>query len=299
MVNNNSYQSEIFSDLFDESEHFPVFLTNRNYDPSIHMIHRFLIFDRKFNCRLDRRYPLNQFATFNEILNKPIPVLKVTESGGGGGGGVPVVMDSNKNKPATGCTWNTLIIKEDNNEEEESEGFISNSGSDSLIPQFNRLELAESSLPRGEIVEYSQQLILGLTHSLKNMLTKLSPSVIIVNNPPSYHQNGPEGHLFSFKTSKYRLYYFESFTGWKLVMLTDCNQTPNPNLSTSTNPETVLKTFYTQILLKYLLTYPLGTIYTTEKSSESNKILVKDDFLHRSGFLSKMDEFVQNIDRIF
>lgn len=261
------------------------------------MIHRFLIFDRKFNCRLDRRYPLNQFIAFNESINKPPPSstaaaiavvnnqVNDTENKG----------DLNNSKD----TWNTLVIKSDLESCEVS--------SNSLTSQFENLGIStpQQSQPQKEIVEHSQQLILGLTHSLKNMLMKLSPSIENQPNLRSSTFMEPDGYSFSFKTSKYRLYYFESITGWKLVMLTDCTQPSSNSSNNNSNnpnnltPETVLKSFYTQILLKFLLTYPLGTIYTQEKSTETRKVFVENDFLHRAGFLSKMDEFIQSIDRIF
>lgn len=86
-------------------------------------------------------------------------------------------------------------------------------------------------------------------------------------------------------------------------MITDCLQsTPQTSATTSTQqvtPESALKLFYSQVLLKFLVAYPLGTIYTTQKSTENQRTFVENDFLHRAGFLSKMDEFVQSIDRIY
>lgn len=263
------------------------------------MIHRFLIYDRKFNCRLDRRYPLTQFSIFNaNSLAKPsnkVPTLKVEQE-------EPSIDKVGSNSP-----WNTLVIKTDiedsdsDTTEGEEEGEFRISGSQgSLVSQLSRLELEQE---KGEIVEHSQQLILGMTHSLKNMFSKLAPipTTTSINSNPQANPN-VEGYSFSLKTSKYRLYYFESFTGWKLVMITDCNQSNNsittPNFG-QISPETALKLFFTQILLKFLLTYPLGTVYTEEKSTQSQKVVVENDFLHRPGFLSKMDEFIQSVDRIF
>ena len=211
------------------------------------------------------------------------------------------------------ASWNTLVIKstvanDDDDGSGSGNGQIEQmSSSGSLVSQLSKLELDEAlksetnsgttaGLNNSPVFEHSQQLILGLTHSLKNMLQKLSP--LSSQQQQQLQQAGPEGYSFSFKTSKYRLFYFESFTGWKLIMITDCNTTNN-NSSNTITPDSVLKSFYTQILLKYLSTYPLGTIYTSEKSTESRKVIVKDDFLHRSGFLSKMDEFIHNIDRYF
>ena len=266
------------------------------------MIHRFLIYDRKFNCRLDRRYPLNQFSTFNaNSLTKPpinkAPIIKLEQE--------ESIVKVNTNSP-----WNTLIIKselEDSDSDSDStegEVGISVSSKGSLASQLSRLELELESEKgkgkgKGEIVEHSQQLILGLTYSLENMFLKLSPTPLI-NTQNTF--TTVEGYSFSLKTSKYRLYYFESFTGWKLVMITDCNQ-PNNSINSSIYgqilPETALKIFYTQLLLKFLLTYPLGTVYTSEKSTQSKKVIIENDFLHRPGFLSKMDEFIQIVDRIF
>lgn len=264
------------------------------------MIHRFLIYDRKFNCRLDRRYPLNQFSTFNSnslfrpIANKALTIkLEETE---------PSDVKENSVSP-----WNTLVIKTSVIEDSDSdvdgnENEISGSQG-SLVSQLSRLELEQTK--GEEIVEHTQQLILGMTHSLKNMFLKLSPTPNDINNTQNLQtqtNSTIEGYSFSLKTSKYRLYYFESFTGWKLVMITDCNQSNNSMTSPifgQISPETALKIFYTQILLKFLLTYPLGTVYTSEKSTQNEKVVVENDFLHRPGFLSKMDEFVLIVDRIF
>lgn len=260
------------------------------------MIHRFLIFDRKFNCRIDRRYPLNQFIEFNSINSsnpaKPptaaVPKLKVTEEAIGNENG-------SKGITPNDAMWNTLVIKSTNSTEEENAG---NCSSGSLVSQLSRLEL-ESTTTNDVVLEHSQQLILGMTHSLKHMLQKLSPTNSQQQQQQQLQLGGLEGHSFSFKTSKYRLFYFESFTGWKLVMISDCNNGNNNNPANTITPDSVLKSFYTQILLKFLTSYPLGTIYTAEKSTESRKVTVKDDFLHRPGFLSKMDEFIHNIDRYF
>lgn len=254
------------------------------------MIHRFLIYDRKFNCRLDRRYPLNQFTAFNrESLNLP----SIT------GSKVPILTVSGSQETTTihpvQDNWNTLVIKSESDDESDACEFPN-----SLSSQMSRMEINEnhpSYQPKGEIVEHSQQLILGMTHSLKNMFLKLSPSVNAVSTAAN---SGIEGYSFSVKTSKYRLFYFESFTGWKLVMITDCggNTVTIPSLGQVT-PESALKLFYTNILLKFLLTYPLGTILTERKSSQREKVRVENDLLHRAGFLIKMDEFIHSIDSIF
>lgn len=250
------------------------------------MIHRFLIFDRKFNCRIDRRYPLNQFAELNSINTfKPTPKIKISEV-------VTEIASDSCNEEIKSSSWNTLIVK--------------TASSDSLINHLSNLELEDHSQvslvnnSNNIALEHSQQLILGMTHSLKNMFEKLSPLSVKQSTKEINSINGPEGYSFSFKTSKYRLFYFESFTGWKLVMLTDCNPPINTTGSSNTITfDSVLKTFYSQILMKFLVSYPLGTIYTVEKSTETFKVVVKDDFLHRSGFLSKMDEFINSIDRYF
>ena len=264
------------------------------------MIHRFLIFDRKFNCRIDRRYPLNQFFEFNStnsanLAKQPVaPKLKVSNDDTGTISNA-IIPNESQNK----ASWNTLMIKSSTENEVDRISQLKSSGS--LVSELGRLELDEQMVNctsnSDALPEHSQQLILGMTHSLKNILQKISP----LNSQPQQQQqqvhSGLEGYSFSFKTSKYRLFYFESFTGWKLVMIADCNTANNSN-STIT-PDSVLKSFYTQILLKFLSAYPLGTIYTAEKSTESRKVIVKNDMLNRPGFLSKMDEFIHNIDRFF
>ena len=285
------------------------------------MIHRFLIYDRKFNCRIDRRYPLSQFSYYNNqqlqhqqskqrsknnlLENKKVPNLNLVDENS------DISLNSCAESGFSGVKlWNVVTIDssdeseiEENNLNEEMKGLRLSGGANSV--NFNTSSVNVN--PNGrEIVEHSQQLILGMTHSLKNMLTKLAPKVPKPATPNEPSHISIEGHSFSMKTSKYRLFYFESFTGWKLVMLTDCSSTQNHHqqhhphnqqitLSNgiSVSPDTALKVFYTQILQKYVLTYPLGQIYATGEGPVDN------DFLKRPGFLIKLDEFVHGIDKLF
>lgn len=253
------------------------------------MIHRFLIYDKKFNCRLDRRYPLKQFNSFNRDFLNFDNETKVPN----------LVLEQPNNETVCNSSddnWDTLIINSGSEDEEDYD-------SKNINCELERLNI------KSEIIEHSQQLILGMTHSLKSMFLKLSPNTTTAAataiNSSDDNNSLAEGYSFSLKTSKYRLFYFESFTGWKLVMVTDCNQTSQGSSNNAHNsvtisglglitPDTSLKIFYTNILLKYLVTYPLGTILKTCQNSK-----VENDFLHRPGFLSKMDEFIQNVDSIF
>lgn len=265
------------------------------------MIHRFLIYDRKFNCRVDRRYPLNQFTSYNQqqlqlhqqqqhsqisnlSVNKKAPNLSVADENSE----ISLNISGEDDK-----FWNIVTIESDESEAEAEDNGLS--------VEFRRFGLSEGPVVKDkEVVEHSQQLILGMTHSLKNMFTKLAPNI-----PKPHSDSGTvniEGHSFSMKTSKYRLIYFESFTGWKLVLLTDCpppsQQLQQQNLITlpsgiGVNSETALKAFYTQVLQKFVLTYPLGKIYATGEGP------VDEDMLKRAGFLVKMDEFVHWIDKLF
>ena len=284
-----------------------------------------------FNCRLDRRYPLAQFLEDNNkeinVKNKSkITNNKITDDS------EPQIApmeceEASDWKTSFNYKWNTLNIEkieietenENENENENCGDFKNVNGhghelfspsQGSLVSQMSRLELEKQNFNSHlVVVEHSQQLILGLTYSMKNMLMKLGPVPVInsVNQskpPPQQQVTSVTGYSFAFKTSKYRIHYFESFTGWKLVMITDCLQSTTTTTTvnyqgTNLSPESALKIFYSQVLLKYLVTYPLGTIYTSQKSSDKQRIFVENDFLHRAGFLGKMDEFIQNVDRIF
>jgi len=73
--------------------------------------------------------------------------------------------------------------------------------------------------------------------SLRSFLQKISPDDIDDNS-------------FSYRTSKYKLNYYESPSGLKLVMNTDLNSTPKE----------LLKTIYSQVssasrILQFLIVY--------------------------------------------
>jgi hypothetical protein len=264
------------------------------------MIHRFLIYDRKFNCRLDRRYPLDKnFPNFpaNSLPSAAAPKLTVEPESLGSRSESSSIANTQPQQPESYAAWHTLVIKDEDSDEETD-----TIGNQLQNINFDEESRGHSSGDQKPIAEHSQELILGLTHSLKNMLLKVaptaSPSQAIQSN--SSHL---EGYSFSFKTSKYRLSYFESFTGGKLVMFTASTDSANNNNTTTSSStitqENALKVFYSQVLLKYLVTYPLGTIYTSEKSTDRHKVIVKDDFLHRTGFLNQMDEFLKGIEKVF
>lgn len=291
------------------------------------MIHRILIFDRKFNCRLDRRYPLNFNEENKNIPNSkvllPVPSVKITDSASTGDVGVKhdeIGTDFNVNYNGSeeiNKIWNVLNIKKTQFYDETLLAVSQSNSSGSLVSALDHLELDERSSSSSKEkesspVEHSQQLILGLTYSLKNMLLKLAPipssSSFSNNNANASSSNtnanttATEGYSFSYKTSKYRLFYFESFTGWRFIIISDnftTSNTINNPVYGAITPETTLKVFYASIFIDFLVKYPLGTIYTTEKSTQKHRVSVENDFLHRKGFLGKLDEFIQICERIF
>lgn len=146
----------------------------------------------------------------------------------------------------------------------------------------------------------TMQLIMGSTYSLKNMLKKLSPSSsdlyadgtsskvasppasrrssasesapVSPIEPPSLDFKVPRETCFSFVTSKYRLTYYESPTGWKLVLLTD------PGTPTSGELENLMRGLYKDIFVKHVIQNP------AYRMSEPT--------FDRPGLLLLLDEFI-------
>lgn len=195
---------------------------------AIGTVHRFLIFDRGFACRLDRHW-----ATKNSTTQ------------------------SQTSSPSSGSASAT-----------------------------------SSQLSDTE----TMQLIMGSTYSLKNMLKKLSPSSYDgssskVASPPASRRSSatesapvsptdlrspdfkmPRETCFSFVTSNYRLNYYESPTGWKLVLLTD------PGTPGAGELENLMRGLYKDIFVKHVIQNPAYRM--SEPSFE------------RPGLLLLLDEFV-------
>ncbi|TRY64385.1 hypothetical protein TCAL_04024 [Tigriopus californicus] len=108
------------------------------------------------------------------------------------------------------------------------------------------------------------KLLYGMLFSIKSFVNKLSPADM------------KDGFL-SYKTSKYRLNYYETPTGVKLVMNTD---------TTVTHPivRDLLKSVYGQIYVEYAVKNPM---YVLGQPIESELFGVKLDDLVRASPLFK------------
>lgn len=227
------------------------------------MIHRFLLFDRQFQCLLDRQYPVP--STSSTRIEENSQDSSNTE---------------HSNKPNTKQYLNWQVLVEEDVEEAEVENVtqsLQNTNLNTAIKEKNR--------------EHSQKLLLGSTHSLKNMLLRLAPIPTTTNstasNNSTLQRTCPiEGFSFSFKTSAYRLHYYESFTGYRLVLLETSQSTTNTTtVSTPYGQVTVdncLKLLYGEVMVNYLARYPL----------------VEDKF-NRPGFITRVDEFIQHLGKLF
>lgn len=89
----------------------------------------------------------------------------------------------------------------------------------------------------------SLPLLLGLTHSLRNTLRKMAPS---------------SADSFSYRTNKYRLYYYESPTQWRFIMVVSGVGGGSGSWAGQTvTMETALKAFYSSIFVEWVVKNPL------------------------------------------
>ncbi|KAJ3020831.1 Trafficking protein particle complex subunit 1 [Thoreauomyces humboldtii] len=95
----------------------------------------------------------------------------------------------------------------------------------------------------GMSLEEEAKLVYGVVFSLRNMLGKLNNQS---QAGPGGQQNG-DGFI-GYRTSTYRLHYFETPTGLKFVMNTD------PTMDTMRE---ALRTIYAQIYVEYVTRNPL------------------------------------------
>lgn len=116
-------------------------------------------------------------------------------------------------------------------------------------------------------IEESMQLLRGSCYSLKTMLERLSPST------------GRECN-FTFRTNRYRLYYFEASTGWRFVLLVGLALPIGSCVfaGTTITMDNALRNFYSTIFIEWVLKNPLV-------DPQSNATLGP------GGFNVKLDEF--------
>lgn len=298
------------------------------------MIHRFLLFDKNFNCRLDRFYPLSaapataadgqrqrqrQQASHSVVANE-----QVATSGG------DVVQYGN---------WQILQMEEMEKQITNSNTIRSNNHNGNAVHN-NAVQLplalsmestasaAAATVDKTKQVEHSQKLLLGAAHSLRNMLLKLSPQPQTETEKPVLGGEGSgaaavaaEGYAFTFRTSTYRVHYFESFTGYRLLLLEGAS-TPAATsaaaaakslllpaaMAASAGPSTVatpygpvtadscLRVLYAELIAGYGMHYPLGNPLAFVSAGDA---AADDDAFNRAGFLTRLDEYIQSIDKLF
>lgn len=165
----------------------------------------------------------------------------------------------------------------------------------STSPAAETKEMKDGSLSDTE----TMQLIMGLTFSLKNMMLRLAPEVPAgsesgpasasssrrsskVSSPTTTikAEDGPvwtrKEVCFSYITSKYRLCYFESVSGWKLVLLSD------PSAASSTaEVEQVMRSLYDEVLVRQVMHSPIFRL--TEASFDRPNVISRlEALLHTS-----------------
>lgn len=242
------------------------------------MIHRFLLFDKDFNCRLDRFYPPSK---------GPGP-LQSTNSSQSNSRQPLTSNDASKQSTKSYGNWQVLLPMDESEEQQQQQH---------LDTQLSSLSLADDKR-----VEHSQKLLLGATHSLRNMLLRLSP---LVRNPQSAAKfvSGAdasslvEGYSFAFRTSGYRLVYFESFTGYRLLLLAGPGASAAAGSSVASVPtpygpvnvDSCLKVLYAEVIAGYCLHYPLGSVVAG----------AEDDAFGRAGFLHRLDEYISWVEKLF
>jgi hypothetical protein len=156
-------------------------------------------------------------------------------------------------------------------------------------------ELSALSLTAPSANDHSQKLLLGATHSLRNMLLKLSPQVknsVVASKAFTEAQSLVDGYAFSYRTSAYRLHYFESITGYRLLLLTgNGNSTSAATVPTAYGPvsvESCLKVLFGELIVGYCMHYPLGKLTCHE-----------DDAFRRPGFVARLDEYILSVEKLF
>lgn len=281
------------------------------------MIHRLLVYDRKFNCRLDRRYPVVQHEKLNALamaMGEETTVRAPSNPRGN---------EPSPTATSTRTNWTTLVVKKTRFRHRTGASptttlpsAVAASGSLAPIvaldenlqqlhlngdaPQQTTQETQETNL-----LLHSEQLILGLTFSLRNMLLKLAPvsggtgATVSASNSPL-----PDGHSFVFKTSRYRLLFYEAPSGWRLVMLADASAPASAATSVATalgpvTPDTALRHLFGTVFLDAAVLYPLGALHTPLKSTQHRRIAVKNDVFARAGFLARLDSFITHISPLF
>lgn len=141
--------------------------------------------------------------------------------------------------------------------------------------------------------EESMQLIMGLCYSIRSMLNKLSHTNISSSNsgPPAYW----------FRTDRYRLHYYETFTGWKFVLLLPLVVPGPPTSASSSNTLPIVKScpyagqtvtlenalfiLYSTVFLEWIVRNPLVP-HEILYNKEGERFMAP-------GIASKLEEFMR------
>lgn len=107
--------------------------------------------------------------------------------------------------------------------------------SSSKLPVSNGVSDGQSQ-PKALSAEDDAKLIFGTIFSLRNMIRKLG---------------GPEDNFISYRTSHYKLHYYESPTSLKFVMVTDTK---------TNNLRIVLHQIYVSLYVEYVVKNPLSPV---------------------------------------
>lgn len=228
------------------------------------MIHRFLLYDRSFNCRLDRAYPVLP-------ASPPPPVPPVTAP--------PVPHDAEDRAPSSpdGAAWHRVLVHRP-----RFRAVASVDEFDGLAAALDQqLQLRLSPPPPAPVPEHSQQLLLGMTFSLRNMLVKLGTTA--TTSTPTTTTTTTSGYSFNFKTSRYRLVFFEAFTGWRFILLTD-------TIHSLPALEAALPRFYEGLFCDFVVRYPLGSVLALRHGA-----IPDDCIFQRPGFINRLDDFLLTV----
>lgn len=162
---------------------------------------RLCIFDRKFECRMDRRWRMFRDGSLDVLPTEPLPDSSAAQA-----------LDRHgEDAPREKCPFlDTPLIPQLASEDSIDGTMTGSSGGR------QRIDLAKRGTSLS--LEDSRRLIVGITHSLRNTLRKLKgPSA-----PPSAVSGYVEDDnytTFAYRTSTYQLHYFEVASGWRFVLL--------------------------------------------------------------------------------
>ncbi|KAK3828136.1 MAG: TRAPP complex subunit bet5 [Benniella sp.] len=114
-------------------------------------------------------------------------------------------------------------------------------------------------------LEEEGKLVYGVVYSLRNLVKKLGTS----------HQEG----FIAYKTSHYKLHFFETLTGLKFVLNSD------PGVESL---QSALRQIYTQLYVEHVVKNPLA-------SASMNNGNINPETMGSEGFRSGVDRYVRSL----